>query len=200
MAINNAMKIINCHLPKTATITTQKMFGTECVIYGHQTLNGAIPKRDDVVSFTIIRDPLERFCSAVKMFVRNEDCKLSQSEIIDIALDNDFNDSELKKGRSAKNHRYSVALHTLSMFHPHLNVFNEDKTPRADNLIDFNNFVAELENLTDRKFTEIPHENKGAEVDIILTDSQLRLFNQRYHDDIIYYRKFLEQHNLVESF
>jgi len=194
------MKVINCHLPKTATITTQKMFGKECVVYGKSTLNGEIPAGDDVISFTIIRDPLERFCSAVKMFVKKDKCKLTQSEIIDIALDNDFSDRQLTQGRVPNKVQYSIALHTLSMFHPHINVFYENKTPKADNLIDFNNFVAELENLTDRKFNKIPHENKGAEVDIILTDSQMRLFNQKYHHDILFYEKFLEQCNLVKSF
>ena len=193
------MKIINCHLPKTATITTQKMFGNDCIIYGNDTLNADIPKGNDIVSFTIIRNPLDRFCSAIKMFVKSPYCKLSQREMIEIALDTDYNDGALINGRSANRLPFSIVLHTLSMFHPHLNVFNEDQTPKADNLIDFNNFVVELENLTNRKFEKIPHENKGAEVDIILTDSQLRLFNQKYHDDVLFYNRFLEQRSLVSA-
>jgi disulfide oxidoreductase YuzD len=194
------MKIINCHLPKTATITTQKMFGKECIIYGSNTLNGEIPKGSDIISFTIVRDPLERFCSAIKMFVKNPKCKLSQSEMINIALDNEYSDTELYHGRALLRLPYSLALHTLPMFHSHLNVFNQDKTPKADNLIDFNNFIIELENLTNRKFEQIPHENKGADIDVELTEGQQRQFNDKYRDDILFYRKFLEQRNLVSSF
>jgi len=192
------MKIVNCHIPKTATITTQKMFGIECVIYGHKTLNGAIPNRDDVISFTIIRDPLERFCSAVKMFIKKYP-NLSQSELIDKALDNNFTDAELINGRSLRQVDFSIALHTLSIFHPHINAFNEDKTPKADNLIDFNNFVSELEQLTNRKFDKVPHANKGAGIDVELSAEQLDAFNIKYRDDILFYEKFLEQRNLVKS-
>jgi len=182
------MRIINQHIPKTATQTTQALFGKNIINYGRHRLNADIPNDPNILSFTIIREPLSRFKSCIKMFFPS--CNYSESEIIDIALYNNYNNNEYTI--NWKEIDRAIATHSLSIFHPYLNVF-ENNSFKSKYLIDFNNFAKELKLIIpNANYKNIPVINKGISREIRLSYTQKIDFENKFERDLEFYEIFLK--------
>lgn len=198
------IKIIHQHIPKTAS-TSVLFFFPESIRYGQDVgqtkLNQDIPEDEEVVSFTIIRNPIKRFVSCVKMFLR-QGCGYSQDEVINIGLGKKFTCEEMELGRKTgypnitKDSDRSIVnaligVHSVSMFHPYLNVFDEDKQPKAMHLIDFDNLIRGLKKIVpDAPYKKFPKENRSVDPGVKLTDQQRERFNELFQNDILFYEAF----------
>lgn len=83
-----------------------------------------------------------------------------------------------------------LAIHSVSIFHPFLNVFNDEGELKADHLIDFKDIVGGLKILLDHNLDSFPHTNTSSPSIIVdLSSEQLELFNERYAADIKFYEE-----------
>lgn len=181
------------HIPKTGSTSTKKFY-KDCIVYGYEndqlTLNADIP--EDAISFTILRDPLERFCSNIK-YISNRTQNFTQDQIIDIIFNKRYTAEEYTTALESHEIQnfpeiYTV-FHGLSIFDPFLNVFDQNQNLKAKHLINFNNMQNELmELLPDYDYTNFPKQNVSTG-NIELSADQLEQFNHHYAEDIKYYNQ-----------
>tara|TARA_R110001606_G_C15072847_1_gene616245 strand:- start:51 stop:635 length:585 start_codon:yes stop_codon:yes gene_type:complete len=189
-------QVINQHIPKTGSTST-KNFYKDCIRYGHQdnkdTLNGDIPQ--GAISFTIVREPLDRFVSNITYFLSRGVTQFEPSDMIDICLNHTYTNKEmaqvLKNNNMKTEPEINMAFHSISIFHPFINVFDENKNLRATHLIDFKNIVSGLEKiLPDYDYTKFAKINASrGTINIELTEQQKADFNIKYAQDIQFYKE-----------
>ena len=159
------------------------------------TLNGIIPEGS--ISFTILREPKERFISCIRYFLSRleQNKEYNQEQMIDICLSHNFSNAELadalKQGSMGINIDRMLAIHSVSIFHPFLNVFDDEKKLKADHLIDFKDIVGGLKKiLPDHNLDNFPHTNVSSPGIVVeLSSEQSELFNERFADDIKFYKE-----------
>lgn len=189
-------RIINQHIPKSGSTST-KNFYPKCIVYGHMQnlnkLNAEIP--EDSISFTILREPLARFISNITYFCSRKVKGFTKQEMIDLCLDHNYTNDEmaqiLKRNNMMNTPEVNMAFHSISIFHPFLNVFDENKKLKATHLIDFNYMVRDLEKiLPDHDYKKFPKSNSSrANIDVEMTEEQLEKFNLKYAEDIKFYKE-----------
>jgi hypothetical protein len=180
------------HIPKTGSTST-KHFYKDSIVYGYEqnqlTLNADIP--EDAVSFTILRDPLDRFKSNIKYFIMRT--SLDQDNIINIIFNKTF--TPLENTKALESHRLNqypeeyIVFHSMSIFDPFLNVFDADKNLKAKHLINFNNMTNELQQLLPEfDYNNYPNSNKS-NASINLTTEQLEQYEHHFKEDILFYKQ-----------
>lgn len=185
--------VILQHIPKSASSSLSKVF-TNSVRYGFQLkqckLNQDIPHNSEHISFTVLRNPYYRLLSCIHMFLSRS--KYDVNKIIEIILENNFTDTELQEGINWKNTDFSIGLHSASIFHPFLNVFDKNDILLAKYLVDFDNMIPDLKQIVPGfDMSAIPHLNSSQTKDeIFLTYSQIEKFKEKYRKDISFYENF----------
>ncbi len=189
-------QVIHQHIPKSGSTST-KHFYKNCIRYGHQnnqiTLNADIPAGS--ISFTILREPKERFISNITYFLSRGVNEFTKSDMIDICLNNNYTSKEmgevLKKNNMKINPEINMAFHSISIFHPFMNVFDKDKNLKAQHLINFKDILGGLHKiLPDYDYTKFPKINTSrANINVELSEDQLVQFNTKYAEDIKFYKE-----------
>jgi hypothetical protein len=180
------------HIPKTGSTSTKKFY-KDCIVYGYQngqhTLNADIP--EDAISFTVLRDPLERFQSCINYSLRNGNLNLELA--IDIIFNRKFTAKQLSD--ALKFHEINdypeeyLVFHSMSIFDPFLNVFDEKQNLKATHLINFNNLQTELMELfPDHNYLNFPRENDSSRT-IQLSAEHIEQFEYHFAEDIKYYNQ-----------
>lgn len=180
------------HIPKSASTSLSKFF-PNCIRYGGNyttpRLNANIPANFTGKSLTVLRNPFYRFISCIRMFLTRS--QFNKDQIIELMLENNFNDNDLKEGITWKNIEKSIALHSLSIFHPFLNVFDKNDVLQAQYLVDFDNLIPDLKQIIPQaNYDAFPCLNKSQECEIYLSAEQICLFQQKYKKDICFYANF----------
>lgn len=191
---NNA-HITNIHIPKCGSTSTSNFY-EDCIVYGYMQgihkLNANVLHRG--VTFTVLREPLERFKSNVNYFLNEKTNEFTRDQIIDISFNYTYTDEEMSNvlEYSSKDTKpeINIVLHSLSIFNSFYNVFDENKNLKAKHLLNIKNLKQELENiLPDWEYKHFPHTNRSKGEDFALTDEQLDKFNYKYREDIEFYKQ-----------
>ena len=182
------------HIPKTGSTST-RTFYENCIVYGYEqgqlTLNADIP--EEAVSFTILRDPLDRFKSNIKYFCTRS--KYTPNQVLDIIFNKTFTAEEhteaLESNLLNDYPEMYVVFHSMSIFDPFLNVFDADKNLKAKHLINFNNMQKELQQLLPEfDYSNYPNANKiTRKIPIELTPEQLEQYEHHFKEDILFYKQ-----------
>lgn len=194
---DNTPQITNIHIPKCGSTSTSKFY-EDCITFGY--MQGIHKLNADVnhggVTFTVLREPLERFKSNVNYFLQNnrKEIVFTRDEIIDISLNYTYTNEEmsnvLKYSSKDAEAEVNIVLHSLSIFDSFYNVFDENKNLKAKHLLNIKNLKQELENiLPDWEYKHFPHTNRSKGEDFALTNEQLDKFNYKYREDIEFYKQ-----------
>lgn len=179
------------HIPKTGCRSAYNFFNIK-VEYGIDIKKLNLDFYNET-TFTIIRNPYDRFISCLKMFKKKGVDINTQLEYIESY---DGVESVIPSGINWSNKRKSVILHSMSIFDSQLNVFDTEKKQKATYLIHFDHIIEDFKTIApDRDYDNYPKIG-AVDQDFSLTRDQIAFFQERFKEDINFYENFKPLHLL----
>ena len=206
--ISHTGKYIFHHIPKTASIAIRKRIKPFCeeikVSPEDSTLNPVYEDKywRSYLSFTVIRDSVERAKSSYSMFMHYN--PLMTADFFVEAVLNSERDKILKKCPASQGWSMShaptvpdlaraIRLHTLELRHPILDAFDENYKTKIKYVCDFNNLKEDCLKLAKRG---IPVSNLGRENSAGIThpraelpESHLKKLKDYFKEDAEFFNK-----------
>lgn len=179
------------HIPKTGCRSAYDFFNIK-VEYGID-IKKLNPDFYNETTFTIIRNPYDRFISCLKMFKKQGINIETQIEYIESY---DGKESIIPDGIYQVDKRQGVILHSMSIFDSQLNVFDSEKKQKASYLIHFDHMIEDFKTIAPN-FDYNNYPKIGAvNQDFSLTEDQIIFFKEKFHEDIEFYENFRPLHLL----